>query len=79
MSRRKKQNSKKPRLNLDTYFMQITIVSICRELKDTKQRLESQSAEIRKKEGQLKEMQTKLEQGEGCKLLRARSNNQFTL
>lgn len=50
--------------------MQITIVSICRELKDTKQRLDSQSAEIRKKEGQLKEMQTKLEQGEGCKLLR---------
>lgn len=39
-----------------------------RELKETRQRFDSQGVEIRKKENQMKEMQAKLEQGEGCKL-----------
>jgi hypothetical protein len=35
-------------------------------LRETRQRLDSQSVDIKKKENQLKDLQTKLEQGEGC-------------
>lgn len=53
-----------------TNYLHADMISILyyRELKETRHRFDSQGIEIRKKENQLKEMQTKLEQGEGCKL-----------
>jgi hypothetical protein len=40
-----------------------------RDLRETKHRLEVTSSEVKKKDGQLKEIQLKLEQGDGCELI----------
>lgn len=40
---------------------------LCRDLRETKHRLDVTSGEVKKKDGQLKEMQFRVEHGEGCK------------
>jgi hypothetical protein len=42
---------------------------ICRELRETFQRLDSFAQEVKRKDGKMKELQQRLEAGQGCKLL----------
>jgi hypothetical protein len=46
-----------------------------RDLRETKHRLEVTSSEVKKKDGQLKEIQLKLEQGDGCELIDGSEND----
>jgi hypothetical protein len=45
---------------------------LSRDLRETKHRLEASASEVKKKEGQLKEMQMKMEQGDGCEFKRVK-------
>lgn len=47
--------------------LNLIICLILRDLRDTKHRLEVTSSEVKKKDGQLKEFQFRVEHGEGCK------------
>jgi hypothetical protein len=42
---------------------------MCRELRETFQRLDSFAQEVKRKDSKMKELQQRLEAGQGCKLL----------
>lgn len=50
---------------IEMFFLSTTF--ICRELRDFKQRLDCVSHEMKRKELQIKELQTRLETGDSCK------------
>lgn len=48
--------------------MGIVFFVLNRELRDVRQRLDNLSHDVKRKESQVKELQSRLDSGEGCKL-----------
>lgn len=48
-------------------------MNIFRDLRETKHKLDSTSSDVKKKDGQLKELQFRIEHGEGCELIFTKS------